>query len=410
MESGITESVLFEPENEGEPWGYKCHHSHCDEKTVKDVFRWLAIQQSIDSVPHLRHLELVQKGILLSHPQREQQQQQQQSEDDGVISAEWREWQTRNANRLILSEADMLDFPEPPMLVDDLLIANTLSVLVSKPGVGKSFVALDLALSIAAGLDSFLGLPLRAQGPVLYVIAEGGGRFKRRLKAWKQYRRITRPIPFHWTHGAINLLDVGGVGRLIAEIQRIRPKLVVIDTLSRCLVGVDENSQAEMSAAVEALDRIRTATEDLTVLALHHLNATGSRERGSSVLNGALDTHLRLRRVGDDEGKRKKLPTPVSSTHIRLITHKQKDLDEGRFITLEKTIVLLDGELEPSGKPATSVVWVRGDRPLADRVREYVRAHPDATKNEVVANVEGRRADILQVLKEGSSEGSAQAA
>src|SRR5688572_33486429 len=78
---------------------------------------------------------------------------------------DWREWQDANADRLLLNEADMLTYPKPPVLVDDLLIAGTLAALVSEPGMGKSFVALDLALSIAAGQSRFLGFPLRVPGP-----------------------------------------------------------------------------------------------------------------------------------------------------------------------------------------------------------------------------------------------------
>lgn len=36
-DSGLSETCLFEPETPGAPWGFKCFHSHCSERTIKDV-------------------------------------------------------------------------------------------------------------------------------------------------------------------------------------------------------------------------------------------------------------------------------------------------------------------------------------------------------------------------------------
>lgn len=38
-DSGITQTVIYEPESDGEVWGFKCHHSHCAERTIKDVWQ-----------------------------------------------------------------------------------------------------------------------------------------------------------------------------------------------------------------------------------------------------------------------------------------------------------------------------------------------------------------------------------
>ncbi len=37
-DSGITQTVIYEPEEEGKVWGFKCHHSHCADRTIKDVW------------------------------------------------------------------------------------------------------------------------------------------------------------------------------------------------------------------------------------------------------------------------------------------------------------------------------------------------------------------------------------
>jgi putative DNA primase/helicase len=52
IDSGITESVLFEPESSGHPWGYKCQHDHCRRRTIKDVIAWLGLNPSPNGHHH----------------------------------------------------------------------------------------------------------------------------------------------------------------------------------------------------------------------------------------------------------------------------------------------------------------------------------------------------------------------
>jgi hypothetical protein len=263
-------------------------------------------------------------------------------------------------------------------------------------------VALDLALSIASGQPTFLGLPLCVSGPVVYVVGEGAGRFRLRLQPWKHHHAIDEPLPFYWMNGPINLLDDAEVERFVAALQDVQPALVVIDTLSRCIVGADENSQAAMTQTVAALDRVRLSVSGLTVLVLHHMNAAATRERGSTVLNGALDTQIMLRRPTtkrpEDEAE-----NITAHGRIDLVVTKQKDLDElSRPIVLYKHEVTIDGEYEANGRPATSLVWTRPEHtmPLADRVLAFVRANPGVTKNAVLTDFGGKREAFYRAVSE----------
>mgnify|MGYP001228609381 CR=1 FL=1 len=87
----------------------------------------------------------------------------------------------------LLSMAELEDLPDPAWLVRDLIGLETLAVLFGMPGVGKSFVALDIALSVASGRpwqDHEV-----QQGPVLYVVAEGGHGTRRRVRSPIRSRR-----------------------------------------------------------------------------------------------------------------------------------------------------------------------------------------------------------------------------
>ena len=68
----------------------------------------------------------------------------------------------------------------PPQMIVDGLLPVGLSTLAGSPKLGKSWLALELAYSVAQGIP-FLGRPT-AQGDVLYVDLEGSPyRIKQRL-------------------------------------------------------------------------------------------------------------------------------------------------------------------------------------------------------------------------------------
>ena len=190
--------------------------------------------------------------------------------------------------------ADILATPAPEMLIADILPAGGITVLYSAPGVGKSFLALDMALRIALGW-SWFGRSIK-QGGVLYVAAEGAGGLGVRLRAWyaentdarqpADFRFITHPIyPSHPDTGP-SLLEA------LAAADMPNPALIVLDTLARCNDG-DENSTTDMGKLVQAIDSIRSTT-GAAVLLVHHRGHVEGRARGSSALLGAADAVIGL--------------------------------------------------------------------------------------------------------------------
>src|SRR6476620_11187022 len=78
--------------------------------------------------------------------------------------------------------AQLLAMPDPQWLVNGVLPESGLAVVYGPSGVGKSFVALDLALSIATGRD-WNAHKVEA-GTVVYVAAEGSVGVQQRVRAW----------------------------------------------------------------------------------------------------------------------------------------------------------------------------------------------------------------------------------
>jgi hypothetical protein len=198
----------------------------------------------------------------------------------------------------VLDTAAILALPRPSYLVDEVVVMGSLAVLYAAAGAGKSFVALDLALSIATG-TTWQGRVVQ-RGPIVYVAAEGGAGLGQRIRAWMTAHQITGIDDAWYVLGAVNLLDQDDVTAFLAELAEVQvnPTLLIADTLARCLPGGDENSAKDMGIAVAALDRLREALR-CTVLVLHHTAKHHGDERGSTALRGAADTMLSVMNDGD---------------------------------------------------------------------------------------------------------------
>jgi hypothetical protein len=293
----------------------------------------------------------------------------------------------------IYNEQDLTSRPEARYLVKGALVQGSLIAIIAPPDVGKTFLSLDLALHVAAGKSHWLGKKLLAAGPVLYVVAEGAGRFKLRYLAWKQAHKVIKPLPFNWLDQPVPLLDEKVCRAFIKQVAPLKPVLIKFDTLSRCLAGADENSAKDMGKAVEILDELRART-GACVSVLHHTKKNGTVERGSSVLRGAVDTILTLTEDNDDPGV------------LTLKCERQKDAEPFEPIALFRKSVHLDGVYDEEGQPETScvievpseeeVVFREGSEQKKHRlIVEFVKANPNCSKSAVYKAMGGNRNEVF---------------
>ncbi|WP_172656298.1 AAA family ATPase [Halomonas sp. PR-M31] len=184
-------------------------------------------------------------------------------------------------------------------LVCDRLEADSLALMYGEPGHGKSFVALDLAASVATGTP-WHDHPTK-QGAVFVVAGEGHNGIARRLKAWELARGISlNAAPLYVSRAAASLADPTSSAAVTAAIEALvrdtgqKPALVVVDTVSRNLGAADENSSADMAAFVRSLDAMRHRW-NASVLMVHHSGKDSAKgARGSTVLKGAVDAEYRV--------------------------------------------------------------------------------------------------------------------
>lgn len=173
-------------------------------------------------------------------------------------------------------------------LVKHIIPAEAVGVLFGAPETFKSFIAIDLALHVAHGLD-WLGHKTR-KGPVVIVAAEGGAGIWRRIVAWHREHRLRwQDIPVYVVPVAVDIMTEASRLQEAAKAADVIPALVVIDTLSQTFSG-EENSASEMAHYLRELGLWFRSAWQCAVLVVHHtgLSAT-ERPRGSSALHGNTD-------------------------------------------------------------------------------------------------------------------------
>jgi DNA-binding transcriptional ArsR family regulator len=197
----------------------------------------------------------------------------------------------------LLSIDDLSKLTPPSWLIDGHLPESGFSTVYGPPGVGKSFLVLDWALSVAAGQE-WIAYNVK-QTPVLYITAEGVSGLYRRIEAWCADRKCKPPANFLALPEAVNLLNDGNVEILRATIASMAnpPGLIIADTLARMIEGGDENSAKDVGKAIAVLTRL-AKPYDAASMFVHHTTKDGDSERGSTALRGASDMMAVLKPSG----------------------------------------------------------------------------------------------------------------
>jgi hypothetical protein len=183
--------------------------------------------------------------------------------------------------------------PDPEPVIDGVLYQDTLAWLHGKPASGKTFVALDWACCVSTGLP-WQGHGV-TRGLVVYVMAEGVAGLRQRVEAWEDHAECGSDVLF--LPRAVRLQRAADRTFLGAVAEELRPALLILDTQARVAVGWDENSAKDMGELVAVLDWLR-ALSGGCVLTVHHQRRDGDNMRGSTALEGAAATMVKVTRDG----------------------------------------------------------------------------------------------------------------
>lgn len=232
---------------------------------------------------------------------------------------------------------------DPTWLIPGMIPAYGIGMLYGESGSYKSFIALDMALSLAFGIPGQWGAP-PVKNDILFLAGEGPvATAKKRWPAWMEWQNIefrndhrffiSPAVPVYtdttgWENVKTDLLEL-----------KAKPSLIVIDTLTRLITGLDENSAKDASLVTKFMEDLARYFECF-VLAIHHTGKDQNKgARGSSAFYANMDTVL---------------STKLKQGGTELRVKKQKDADVqdevfnfgvkevGSSIILERTAELAD--------------------------------------------------------------------
>jgi putative DNA primase/helicase len=233
-------------------------------------------------------------------------------------------------------------------LIKNHLQREALIMVHGPSGGGKTFVVLDMCLSIASGRSEWCGNIVRP-GPVVYLAGEGHHGLRGRTAAWKQFHRVDK-LDMWLSKSGTDLNTAEGYNRVRQAILSLPhpPALVVVDTLHRFLSG-DENSAQDAKTMLDACNLIQQEF-GCSVLLVHHTGVSEEaqhRARGSSAWKGALDIEISI--VPGIDGK-----------PLEIVQRKSKDAEMAEPIYMRITSVPLPW-LDEDGDAVTSAVVVQDD-------------------------------------------------
>ncbi len=190
-------------------------------------------------------------------------------------------------------------------LIEGLWAESAVGIVGGEPKCCKSFLGLCMAVSVAAGVPCLGRFPVATRGPVLLFAAEDAPHIVReRLQGICASARVNwDSLDIHVIVDPVVRLDVpDDRTALLAEVERLRPRLVVLDPFVR-LHRIDENAAAEVAPLLAYL-RVLQRSFGCAVALVHHARKGGHARagqalRGSSELHAWGDSNLYLRRDGE---------------------------------------------------------------------------------------------------------------
>jgi hypothetical protein len=190
-------------------------------------------------------------------------------------------------------------------LVEELWCARSVGVIGGAPKCAKTWLGLDMALSVATGTPCLGKYAVPEPGPVLVYLAEDALLVVReRIEGMARHRGLDLDqVEIYVITAPVLRLDQDrDRTRLWETTRRLRPRLLLLDPLVR-LHGIDENHAGEV-AELLAYFRSLQRQLGLSVLLVHHTRkhaadgvAAGQGLRGSGDIHAFGDSNLYLQRT-----------------------------------------------------------------------------------------------------------------
>jgi RecA-family ATPase len=258
-----------------------------------------------------------------------------------------------------MSTWDLFPAPEREWAVDNLIPMYQAHLTSGHGAIGKSLLELMRAVSHVLGLP-WLGFNVR-KGPVIYLSAEEeDDELRRRLEAILRHY----DVKFKDILGKLHLVSYAGdncllgapdrngiihptelFDRLLADALRLKPAAVMVDTLTDCYAG-DENNRSQTTQFVKLLQGLAIKARCSAAILAHPSNvglATGSGLSGSTGWHNKVRSRLYIRAPTTEKGE------PIDSDLREIQFLKNNYAKQGDTLIIRWK----DGVFVPEHKPGS---------------------------------------------------------
>lgn len=220
---------------------------------------------------------------------------------------------------------------------------NAMQSVFGASNSGKTFVVLDMLLTLTSGLGSWFGHKAK-RASCLYLCGEGLAGLSGRIALWKQEHGIEDIGSFAIAREARYLNEPADLAYAVEQIELsdMRPDVIAIDTLNRFFSG-NENHADEIGAFINSLKEIQRRYGS-TIVIIHHTGVSEdaqNRMRGSTALNGSLEIGILVR---NEDGC------------ITLEQTKNRDAEKQPELHLRLKGAEIEGWFDEDGEPVRSAV------------------------------------------------------
>lgn len=312
-DSGLSETCIFEPATPDAPWGFDCKHSHCSERTIKDV---LAL---------FRNGAEFERAAAGTAPEREDEKPARQ----GLSQA-------------LIEYPDLLTLEIPERRRYTPWLPEASSALAYGPrGVGKTMFGLGLASALVTG-EPFLRWPITGAVGCLYIDGEMQmDELRARATALlptppkAPLRFLTSELAYHRLNRDL-VLTSDETREEVAQLLDQHPEIrvVIFDNISTLFAGIDEDRKRDWEPIAAWLIRLRHRR--LATVLIHH-SGKGGQQRGTSGREDSLDTVLQLNRPAGYD--------PRDGCHFELRFTKSRSVKGEDVAPLDVTLTEQEGQL-----------------------------------------------------------------
>jgi hypothetical protein len=279
--------------------------------------------------------------------------------------------------------------------VEGLWGASAVGFIGGPPKCCKSYLGLELAVAVASGTPALGHHPVLEPGPTLVYLAEDAlSAVRQRVDGLVKHRELSlEHLALHViTAPTLRLDQTADCQRLFQTVQRLRPRLVLLDPLVR-MHGIDENHATEVAQLLSALRNLQRQL-DVAVILVHHTRKfipagtqAGQGLRGSTDLHAFGDSNLYLRRGRDGlvlsmEHRAAAAPEPVglqlitddeAAIHLQ-ITHDANHQQEQRRQHLAHAVLAALASSQPMTRQALRQRLAVKNQTLGEALEELERA------------------------------------